>query len=139
MLKLWTELFTQLGVNLLFSTAYHPQTDGSSERTNQTAEIALRFSLWTIDNPKLWSILLHRLQAQMSNAKSATTTMSPNEVAYEFSIRRQLDLATLSEQVDASPVTTRATASDALSFAQMSQKMHYDRRHTPLISRQPRS
>ena len=39
----WMALFTKLEVKLLYSTAYHPQIDGSSERTNQTVEIALRF------------------------------------------------------------------------------------------------
>ncbi len=32
--KFWTALIEKLGVKLLYSTAYHPQTDGSSERTN---------------------------------------------------------------------------------------------------------
>ncbi len=32
--KFWKALFTKLGVKFLYSTAYHPQTDGSSERTN---------------------------------------------------------------------------------------------------------
>lgn len=36
--KFWTALFNKMGVKLLYSTAYHPQTDGSSERTNQTKE-----------------------------------------------------------------------------------------------------
>lgn len=39
--RFWTVLFKKLGVKLLYSTAYHPQTDGSSERMNQTVEIAL--------------------------------------------------------------------------------------------------
>lgn len=34
--KFWTTLFAKLGVKLLYSTAYHPQTDGASKRTNQT-------------------------------------------------------------------------------------------------------
>ena len=41
--ELWSALFDMLRVKLLYSTAYHPQTDGSSERTNQTVEIAIRF------------------------------------------------------------------------------------------------
>ncbi len=41
--ELWQTLFEKLGVGLMYSTAYHPQTDGSSERTNQTVEIVLRF------------------------------------------------------------------------------------------------
>ena len=45
--ELWTAMHEALGMKLLYSTAYHPQTDGSSERTNQTAEIALGFYLHT--------------------------------------------------------------------------------------------
>ena len=33
--RFWQSLQTSLGTNLLFSTAYHPQTDGQSERTIQ--------------------------------------------------------------------------------------------------------
>jgi hypothetical protein len=29
---IWEKMFKVLGVEFLFSTAYHPQTDGSSER-----------------------------------------------------------------------------------------------------------
>ena len=47
----WRELFEQLRVKLLYSTAYHPQTDGMSERTNQTVEIALRHHIHTLDDP----------------------------------------------------------------------------------------
>lgn len=39
--KFWTALFTKPGVKLLYNTAYHPETNGSSERTNQTVEIAI--------------------------------------------------------------------------------------------------
>ena len=48
--KFWAELFARLGVKLLYSTAYHPQTDGSSKRTNQTVEIVLRFFVHTLEN-----------------------------------------------------------------------------------------
>ena len=32
----WGELFKRLGTDLKLSSAYHPQTDGKTERTNQT-------------------------------------------------------------------------------------------------------
>ena len=38
----WQELHKALGTRLDFSTAFHPQTDGQSERTIQTLEDMLR-------------------------------------------------------------------------------------------------
>jgi hypothetical protein len=36
------EIFLQLSTSLLTSTAYRPQTDGQSERSNEAVEIAIR-------------------------------------------------------------------------------------------------
>ena len=52
--RFWMALFEKLGVKLFYNTAYHPQTDGSSERTNQTVKITLRFFVHAFDNPGLW-------------------------------------------------------------------------------------
>ncbi|MBW0498685.1 hypothetical protein O181_038400 [Austropuccinia psidii MF-1] len=41
---LWTNLHMLLGTKLSFSTAYHPQTDGSAERMIQTLEEMIRRS-----------------------------------------------------------------------------------------------
>jgi transposase InsO family protein len=38
----WKEFFAGLNTNLNFSTSYHPQTDGKTERTNQIVEDMLR-------------------------------------------------------------------------------------------------
>ena len=40
--KFWKHLFALLGTDLQFGTAYHPQTDGQSERMIQTLENFLR-------------------------------------------------------------------------------------------------
>ena len=62
MSSFWKHVFTILQVKFLTSTAYHPQTDGQSERTNQTVEIAMRYQLTsnlTLSNDLEWDKSLH--------------------------------------------------------------------------------
>jgi transposase InsO family protein len=40
--QFWQQLHEALGTHLKFSSAYHPQTDGQTERTNQILEYMLR-------------------------------------------------------------------------------------------------
>ncbi|GJR08311.1 putative reverse transcriptase domain-containing protein [Tanacetum coccineum] len=53
----WRSLQSALGTNLDMSTAYHPQTDGQSERTIQTLEDMLRsITLWSkCRSPVCWT------------------------------------------------------------------------------------
>ena len=48
----WKSLFKGLGTQLNFSTAYHPQTDGNTERINQVMKDMLRVSI--MDKPGKW-------------------------------------------------------------------------------------
>jgi hypothetical protein len=40
--RIWKEFFSLMGNDLHISSAYHPQTDGQSERVNQCMEVYLR-------------------------------------------------------------------------------------------------
>jgi hypothetical protein len=53
---LWQELFKYMKVKLKFSSVYHPQTDGQSEKVNQYLENYLRCP--SFQNPKKWNSLL---------------------------------------------------------------------------------
>lgn len=124
--EFWMALFTKLEVKLLYSTAYHPQTDGSSERTNQTVEITLRFFVHGLLNPSVWPEILPRIQSLLNNTSSSTTGKTPNEIAYGFSTRRPLDLLAAIPTPD---VSSRLDAANAIAFATANQKEHYDQRY----------
>lgn len=129
--KFWTALFEKLGVKLLYSTAYHPQTDESSKRTNQTIEIALRFFIHALEDPSFWPEVLPQIQSILNNTSSSTTGKTRNEVAYGFSSRRPLDL--LSPPGLPAAFQARADVVNAISFILTNQKAHYNRKHQPLF------
>ncbi|GJP51448.1 hypothetical protein CLOM_g10609, partial [Closterium sp. NIES-68] len=72
--KFWQETWAQYGTHLQFSSAYHPQTDGQTERTNQTMEQLIRTNC---PDPARWEELLPMLEFSYNNAPSATTNHSP--------------------------------------------------------------
>ena len=50
--RFWMSFQEALVTQLNFSTAYHPETDGQTERTNQTLEDMLR--MYVMDQQKHW-------------------------------------------------------------------------------------
>ena len=116
-------------MSLLYSTAYHPQTDGSSERTNQTAEIALRFFMHVLDSPTKWPETLPTIQSFLNSSTSPGPT--PTEIAYGFTINRPPD-SILPNVPGISHLATRVAAKDVIDFVQISAKFHYDRSHQPI-------
>ena len=129
--ELWSEVFKGLGVELLYSTAYHPQTDGQSERTNQTIETALRFQIHALNKPDLWPQILSRVQSQLNNTISKTTGKTPNELCYGLTINRPDNILTTLSTVTPNPVQARVEAKEAVDYAQTIQKHYYDQSHHP--------
>lgn len=130
---LWTGLFEQLKVKLLYSTAYHSQTDGQSERTNQIAEIILRFFIAGLKRPELWPRTLSRLQAVLNSSVSTATERSANEINYSFKPNQPLDLAAASAIPELKPTTARISAANALAFANITAKHYYDKHHKSIF------
>ncbi|GJT16489.1 putative reverse transcriptase domain-containing protein [Tanacetum coccineum] len=69
-----------LGTNLDMSTAYHPQTDGQSERTIQTLEDMLRAC--AIDFRKGWVNHLPLVEFSYNNSYHASIKAAPFEALY---------------------------------------------------------
>ena len=131
--RMWKAIFKALDVELVFSTAYYPQTDGSSERTVQTAEIALRYAIDILETPGLWPSILPRLQAQLNAAPSATTGRSAHELSYGMKLNAPVDLVTKAlrdnSEEGAQDFSLRLEAMEAINLAQMAMKRQYDRKH----------
>ncbi|GJZ28642.1 putative reverse transcriptase domain-containing protein [Tanacetum coccineum] len=73
----WRSLQNALGTNLDMSTAYHPQTDGQSERTIQTLEDMLRACV--IDFGKGWVNHLPLVEFSYNNSYHASIKAAPFE------------------------------------------------------------
>jgi hypothetical protein len=71
------ELTKGLGINQNLSTAFHPQTDGLSEQTNQWVEQYLRL---ITTNQNEWSKWLPMATAVHNNSRNSTTGFAPNEL-----------------------------------------------------------
>src|SRR5436190_13210369 len=78
----WQSLTAQLGVKHKLSTAYHPQTDGQTERLNQTLEQYLRCYVNYEQND--WVQHLATAEFSYNSAKHTTTGISPFTMMYGF-------------------------------------------------------
>ena len=73
--KFWQRFMELLGVKVKLSTAFHPETDGQTERVNQTLEQYLRcFVNYQQDN---WAALLPLAEFTYNNTLHASTRHSP--------------------------------------------------------------
>lgn len=138
---------------LMRFTSKHPQTDGSSEVTDATAEVALPHWLTTLNQPNNWPSVLSRLRAALNHStKYSSTNISSNQFLFGFWTRRrrnrrQRSLPTngFSDGGSFEACTSgtvklvameqyepaRIDAKDAIAFAAMCMKYYYDQTHTP--------
>ncbi|GJS38400.1 putative reverse transcriptase domain-containing protein [Tanacetum coccineum] len=78
--RFWKSLQSALGTQLDMSTAYHPETDGESERTIQTLEDMLR--AYVIDFGKGWERHLPLVEFSYNNSYHACIKAAPFEALY---------------------------------------------------------
>ena len=71
----WQEVTKSLGMETGFSTAFHPQTDGQTERMNRTMEEMLRHFVTPMRGD--WTRALPMLEFAYNNSKHTATQASP--------------------------------------------------------------
>jgi transposase InsO family protein len=71
----WTTLLAAIGTKKKLSTAYHPQTDGQTERTNRTMKAYLR--IYVNEQQNNWVSLLPMAQMAYNNKLSESTGQTP--------------------------------------------------------------
>jgi ribosomal protein L21E len=78
----WKELMNKIGIKLNFSTAYHPQTDGQSEKLNQCIETYLRCMVF--HNPKKWAAWLGMAEWWYNSNFHTAIQKTPFEALYGY-------------------------------------------------------
>jgi hypothetical protein len=131
----WRTIFEKLETKMLTASAYHPQADGQSERTNQTVEIAIRFITINHENVS-WVDALPSLQFLLFTSPNQATGHSPSHLLYGFQVRDATAL--LNDEpplpdLDLNRLVWRQEATDALAYANAKAKIYYDSRHKPLM------
>jgi hypothetical protein len=78
--RFWEQLYEAIDTRLNFSSAYHPQTDGQTERINQILEDMLRAC--ALKDRKSWDKCLPYAEFSDNNSYQESLKMSPFEILY---------------------------------------------------------
>jgi len=89
--KFWRAFWSQLGTTLTMSTAYHPQTDGQTERSNRTLEELLRSRINFQQTD--WDEHLAAAELAVNNSVQASTGFTPFYLNYGQQVSLPLDRA----------------------------------------------
>jgi hypothetical protein len=132
----WQQLHEALGTHLKFSSAYHPQTDGQTERTNQILEDMLRAC--ALQDKLGWDKRLPYAEFSYNNSYQASMNMSPFQALYGRNCRTPLHWDQPSEkQVFGSDILLEAEENirmvrENLKTAQSRQRSYADTRRREL-------
>jgi hypothetical protein len=133
----WKAVHESLGTKLNFSTAYHPQTDGQTERTNQVLEDMLRAC--ALQYGTSWDKSLPYAEFSYNNSYQQSLKMAPFEALYGRKCRTPLFWDQTGEsQVFGTDVLRNAedqvrVIRENLRVAQSRQKSYADNRRRDLV------
>ncbi|GJQ89497.1 ty3-gypsy retrotransposon protein [Tanacetum coccineum] len=132
----WQSMQEALGTRLDMSTAYHPQTDGQSERTIQTLEDMLRACV--LDFEGSWDVHLLLVEFSYNNNYHASMRCAPFKALYGRKCCSPIMWAKVGEGQLIGPELVQETTEkisqikDRLKAARDRQKSYADKRRKPL-------
>jgi hypothetical protein len=134
--RFWEQLQDALGTKLIRSSAYHPQTDGQTERVNQILEDMLRACVLQYD--KHWDKCLSLAEFSYNNSYQTSLKMAPFEALYGRRCRTPLSWSQTGERKIFGPDLVNEAEEKVriiqtnLKAAQSRQKSYADIRRRPL-------
>ncbi|RVW89330.1 Transposon Ty3-I Gag-Pol polyprotein [Vitis vinifera] len=134
--QFWQSLQRALGTQLNFNTAFHPQTDGQSERVIQILEDMLRACV--LDFGGNWADYLPLAEFAYNNSYQSSIGIAPYEALYGRPCRSPLCWIEMGESRLLGPEIVQETTEkiqlikEKLKTAQDRQKSYADKRRRPL-------
>ena len=134
--RFWQSLQNALGTQLRMSLAYHPQTNGQSERTIQSLEDLLRTCV--LDHLGTWSDMLPLVEFMYNNSYHSSIGMAPYEALYGRRCKILLCWQQDGELVVLGPEFLQQTTKkvrviqERMRATQSRQKSYADKRRRPL-------
>ncbi|CAA0822962.1 Unknown protein, partial [Striga hermonthica] len=129
--QFWRTLHRAMGTRLEFSTTFHPQTDGQSERTIQYLEDILRAVV--LDRSLTWESALPLVELTYNNSYHSSIKMAPFEALYGRKVRTPLYWDEVGERKIMGPEFIHRASETVeairkhIRFAQERQKVYADR------------
>ncbi|KAI3675482.1 hypothetical protein L1987_85072 [Smallanthus sonchifolius] len=134
--RFWQSLQKALGTRLDMSTAYHPQTDGQSERTIQTLEDMLRACV--VDFGNGWDAHLPLVEFSYNNSYHTSIKAAPFEALYGRKCRSSICWTEVGDSQLTGPEVIHETTEkivqirERIKAARDRQKSYADVRRKPL-------
>ena len=134
--QFWQQFQNRFGTRIKVSTAYHPQTDGQTERVNPILEDMLRAC--ALDFKEQWDKILSFAEFAYNNSYQASIQMAPYEAMYGRPCRSPTCWEDMSDTYVFGPHFVResieriAMIRKRMQAAQDRQKKYADRRRRPL-------
>jgi deoxyuridine 5'-triphosphate nucleotidohydrolase len=131
----WQNFMELLNVKTSMSSAFHPQTDGQTERMNRTLEQILR--MYIDQKQTNWEDLLPIVEFAINNHTSSTTSFTPFFLNYgyhpKFGTSVQKDSANPSALLNHQIIQQNLEKTkDLIRKAQDYQKAYFDKKHRHL-------